>query len=90
MPTTLSFTDNLARHLECPSADVDGATLQEAFEDYFRHHPRVRGYVLDDQGGVRKHVAIFINEQLVTDRHRLTDPLRDGDRIYVMQALSGG
>ena len=90
MSITLSFTDNLTRHLECPSAEVDGATLREALDDYFHRRPRVRGYVLDDQGGVRKHVAIFINEQLITDRQRLTDPLRDGDRIYVMQALSGG
>ncbi len=50
----------------------------------------MRGYVLDDQGMLRKHVAIFVNTELIRDRVGLSDPLRTGDDIYVVQALSGG
>lgn len=87
---TITFTPSLARHVEAPEAEVAGDTLRETLETYFRTHPNVRGYVLDDQGAVRKHVAIFINQELIQDRAALNDPVKDGDDIFVVQALSGG
>jgi len=46
--------------------------------------------VLDDQGGLRRHVAVYVNGRLVNDRTGLTDPVGPRDEIYVFQALSGG
>ena len=86
----VSFTPNLQRHVECPTADVDAATVAEALDTVFRGNPRLRGYILDDQGEVRKHVAVFINGKLIDDRIRLTDAVPEGGEIFVMQALSGG
>ena len=88
--TTLAFTPNLARHVDTPGARVAGDTLKAALEQYFEANPRVRGYVLDDQGAVRKHVAIFINKTLIRDRATLSDPVAEQDEIFVAQALSGG
>ena len=88
--TTLSFTPNLQRHVDVPAAEIAGATLREVLEHYFAHNPRVRRYVLDDQGALRKHVAIFLNSELIQDRVGLSDPVTDNDAIYVAQALSGG
>lgn len=86
----LSFTANLLRHVETPTAALDGATVGEVLESYFAEHPQVRGYLLDDQGAVRKHVSIFINGRLIADRTRLTDPTAPHDDVFVAQALSGG
>lgn len=88
--TTLNFTSNLQRHVKVPSAQVEGATVREVLEAYFAEHPGVRGYILDDQGAVRKHVAIFLNNELIHDRKHLSDALSDNDEIFVAQALSGG
>ena len=90
MQSTLRFTSNLARHIGCPETQVSGDTLREALDDYFRLNPRVRSYVLDDQNALRKHVAVFVNQTLITDRRGLSDTIADGDEILVMQALSGG
>ena len=90
MSVKLNFTSNLTRHLACTEAEVSGGTLREALDDYFGRNPQVRTYVLDDQGAVRKHVAIFVNQELIRDRCRLSDAIADGDEIYVIQALSGG
>lgn len=87
---TLSFTANLRRHVEAPAARVGGATVQQALERYFQANPQVRSYVLDDQGALRKHVAIFLNQELIRDRAGLSDPVGENDEIYVVQALSGG
>ncbi len=86
----ITFTQNLAAHVECPALAVDGGTVREALERYFALHPRVRGYVLDDQGALRKHVVIFVDGQQVKDRAGLSEPVHDGTSVYVMQALSGG
>ena len=86
----VSFTPNLQRHVECPTTEVDASTVAEALEMVFHGNPRLRGYILDDQGEVRKHVAVFINGKLIADRIRLTDVVPAGGEIFVMQALSGG
>ncbi|MGU1586179.1 MoaD/ThiS family protein, partial [Pseudomonas aeruginosa] len=52
--------------------------------------PRLRGYLLDDQGSLRRHVARFVDGVQVRDRRGLGDPLQDDSEIYVVQALSGG
>ena len=86
----LHFTQNLTRHTECPSAALDAKTVAELFDRYFASWPGVRGYVLDDQGEVRRHVAVFVDGDHVTDPSTLSDPLRDDAEVHVMQALSGG
>ncbi|MEM9588009.1 MAG: MoaD/ThiS family protein [Planctomycetota bacterium] len=89
MPT-IECTSQLTRHVDCPSESVDGRTLRESLTHFFRLHPKVQGYVLDDQGAVRKHVAIFVDNQLLHDRLDLDVPVQETSSIFVMQALSGG
>jgi len=89
MPT-VSFTSALQRFLEAPSAQVDGATVGDALAAVFAARPALRGYVLDDQGAVRRHVIVFVNGQPMQDRVRLSDPVGADDEIYVFQALTGG
>ena len=71
MPS-VRFTRNIQRHVECPTRDVDGATLGEVLHAYFATNERARGYVLDDEGKLRKHMAAFIDGRQIDDRDRLT------------------
>jgi molybdopterin converting factor small subunit len=87
---TVRFTSALQRFLDAPPVQVAGATVGEALAAVFETRPALRGYVLDDQGAVRRHVAIYLNGQPIADRIRLEDPVRPQDEIYVFQALSGG
>jgi sulfur-carrier protein len=89
MPT-VSFTANLRRHLPVPDFEVDGATVREALGAVFLLHPQLRSYLVDDQDRLRQHVNVFVNGAMVKDRAGLSDPLAAGDKIWVMQALSGG
>ena len=47
-------------------------------------------HLYDDQRCVRRHVAVFVNQQMVQDRVTLEQPVQAGDRVLVVQALSGG
>ncbi|MGB8860229.1 MAG: MoaD/ThiS family protein [Ilumatobacteraceae bacterium] len=89
MPS-ITFTKNLRRHVECPSATVEGATVAECLAAYFELHPRVRTYVLDDQARVRRHMAVFVNSEQLRDPATQTDAVQPTTEITVMQALSGG
>ena len=89
MPT-VTFTRALERFLEAPSVEAEGATLAAALAGVFASRPALRGYVLDDQGALRRHVAVYINGRPARDRVRLSDPVAPRDTIHVIQALSGG
>jgi molybdopterin synthase sulfur carrier subunit len=86
----VELTQNLQRHVACPPMDVAAGTVREALEAVFAAVPRLRSYVLDDQGEVRKHVVIFVDGEQLRDRKRQSDPVAERSQINVMQALSGG
>jgi molybdopterin converting factor small subunit len=84
------FTPNLQRHVACPSAQVAAKTVAETLDAVFAANPTARGYVLDDQGALRKHMIVFVNGTQIQDRVRLSDPVPAGGEVFIMQALSGG
>lgn len=84
------FTSNLQRHVNCPETRVAARTVGSALAQVFAAQPQARGYVLDEQGHLRKHVAVFVDGQRVRDRERLSDPVGEASEIYVLQALTGG
>ena len=84
------FTPNLQRHVACPPTEAAGRTVAEVLATVFAGNPRVRGYVLDDQACLRRHMSIFVDGQLIRDRTRMSDPVTGPSSIYVFQALSGG
>ncbi len=84
------FTANLHRHVDCPTAEADGATVREALESVFCKNERLRSYVLDDQQALRRHMAIVVDGKPLGDRVHLSDPISTASAIYVLQALSGG
>lgn len=86
----IEFTSQLQKHVACPAVEVDAASLQPAFEAIFDANPVLRGYVLDDQHAIRQHVAVWVDNRLVTDRTHWNVPLQPDSQVYVMQALSGG
>ena len=91
MPT-VHFTSQLERFLPAPSVDVgtEAPTLGAALAAVFRDHPALKSYILDDQGALRRHVAVFVAGTPARDREKLTDPVEPVDEIHVFQALSGG
>ena len=87
---TVVFTQNLKRHVDCPSCDAPGRTVREVLERAFEQTPRLRGYLVDERGVLRKHMTIFVDGQQLADREGLSDPVGPRSEIHVMQALSGG
>jgi len=89
MPS-VRFTRNIQRHVECPTREVEGSTVREVFDAYFSTNEQARGYVLDDRGHLRKHMAAFIDGQQIDDRESLSDTVARAAVVDIVQSLSGG
>ena len=86
----VSFTANLQRHVACPTVEAEGATVREVLDTVFAGNPMLRSYLVDEQGRLRRHVTVFVNNAAVSDRVALSDPVAPDDEVFVFQALSGG
>ncbi len=84
------FTQQLARFIEAPEVHTGAPTLRGALDAAFAANPRLRSYVLDDQGHLRQHVVIFIDGHRVRDTVTLDAHVGATSEVHVMQALSGG
>ncbi len=89
MPTVF-FTRALQRFLPAPPIEVEGGTVGEVLAAAFALHPALRSYVLDDQGALRRHVALYVDGEPVRDRAALADRVGPRSEIHVFQALTGG
>jgi molybdopterin synthase sulfur carrier subunit len=90
MPT-VRFTSALQRFfpsLTTTTLQVD--TIADLLHQLETHYPGLRDYLVDEQGVMRKHVNIYIGENLIQDRDRQTDRLQKNDEVLIFQALSGG
>ena len=85
---TVSFTPNLERHVECPTRSVGGDSVRAVLDAVFAETPRLRGYVLDDQGGLRRHMMVFVDDQQIQDRHALVQ-CRRAPRVFWAQHHNG-
>ena len=84
------FTSNLQRHVNCPETEVAAGTLRTVLAQVFAAQPQARGYVLDEQGHLRRHVTVFIDGRRVRERERLDEVVGASSEVHVMQALTGG
>jgi len=70
--------------------DAQGDTWPQALEDAFRKLPGLKVHVFDETGKLRQHVLCFVNDVNTRFEEGADETLRDGDRITIMQAVSGG
>lgn len=67
--------------------EADGTTIGEVLIDLDARYPGLRFRVIDEQGRLRKHMKIFLNEEATRD---LAAAVAPSDEVVLMQALSGG
>lgn len=65
-------------------------TVADALTELGRRWPAVLDRVITEQGEVREHVNIFVGEESIRFANGLATPVRDGDTIMIVAAVSGG
>lgn len=84
------FTSHLQSFVDCEPVEVVGETVGVALGEALTGRDKLRSYIFDDQGRLRRHVMVFVDGQMIEDRLDLSDPVKSESEVYVMQALSGG
>ena len=87
----VSFTKHLQRFFpSLTDGEVPGATVREVLDELDRRYPGLAAYVVDETGRMRRHVHVFVGDEPIADRDRLGDKVAASDRLFIVQALSGG
>ena len=66
--------------------ELSGGSVGEVLRELERRYPSVTGWILDEQGRVRPHVAVFVNGE----RTRENTPVAPADVLHVLPSISGG
>ena len=64
-----------------------GDTLAEVLANIEQRCPGIRFRMIDEQDRIRPHMRLFVNS---SEARELSAPVRDGDTVHVICALSGG
>lgn len=73
-----------------PAVTIEATTLEQGLATLFSSYPLLERHVHDDHGVMRQHVFIAFNGRNIAHMPDRKVALRDGDRIDVLQAVSGG
>lgn len=76
--------------LEGVDLAMEAETVAEVVAKLEERAPGIAYYICDERGRLRRHVNIFVDEQMVQDRARLSDGVEADTRVFIVQALSGG
>jgi len=66
--------------------EAEGTTVVEVLRSLGSARPALAGWILDERGRVREHLALFVNGE----RADAEAPVGPGDRIHVLPSISGG
>ncbi len=87
----VKFTPNLQRFFpDLRDCHIDAATVADIIPAVDQRWRGLADYIVDEQGALRKHVNIFVGDELLRDKRTLSDRLSADTRIFIVQALSGG
>lgn len=65
---------------------IEGATVLEVLRSLEHDHAALAGWILDERGGIRPHVNVYVNGV----HGREHTPVSPGDRVHVLPAITGG
>ena len=69
---------------------VSASSVQAALHELERVQPALYVNLCDETGKVRRHLNVFVNSDHMRDRNGLDTPLKDGDVLTILAAVSGG
>ena len=87
----IRFTSALTRFFpNLTEMEIQGTTVKEVLLNVEKKYPGILNYIEEDNGRLRKHVNIFLGEELIKDRQTMQDKISPKDELLIFQALSGG
>ena len=70
--------------------EIDAPTVAAVIGAVGARYPGVADRALDDQGEIRRHVNVFVDQENVRFTGGLDTPVKDGAEVSILPAVSGG
>lgn len=70
--------------------DVNASTVREALNVLWKQHVGLRDRVVNEQGALRPHVNIFIDDENVRRKDMLDTLVKENSEITILPSVSGG
>jgi molybdopterin synthase sulfur carrier subunit len=67
-----------------------GSTVGEVIQWLTETYPGLKERLQDEQGGVRRFINIYVNNEDIRFIQHLATPLKDGDQLSIIPAIAGG
>jgi molybdopterin converting factor small subunit len=91
MPVRVHLSALLAEHAGSPTElRLEAESVRSALAELEHSAPKLHRSVCDETGALRRHVNLFVNSAHLRDLQGLDTPLRPGDELTLIQAVSGG
>jgi molybdopterin synthase sulfur carrier subunit len=72
------------------TVDVEGATVTDVLDNLEAAHPGFKSRLLDDDGGLRKFVNVFVADDDVRFLDGLDTEVPEGETVSIVPAVAGG
>jgi len=69
---------------------ANGRTVGEVIQWLTETYPGLQERLKDEQGGVRRFINIYLNDEDIRFIQNLETPVKDGDRLSIIPAIAGG
>lgn len=72
------------------AVEVGGSTVGEVVEGLIAEYPALEANLIDGQGGLRKFVNVYINDEDIRFLDKLETQVTGGDELTILPAVAGG
>lgn len=70
--------------------EVNGVTIKEALDELFRKFPEIRDHIIDENGGIRNFINIYINQENIREQAGFDTLVIEGSEIHIIPSIAGG
>ena len=70
--------------------EVNAATIGDAINELQTRFPGIKERLMDESGGIRRFVNVYVNEEDIRFLQNQQTILKDGDEISIIPAIAGG
>ena len=70
--------------------EINAATIGGAIAELQARFPGIKERLLDDTGGIRRFVNVYVNEEDIRFLQNQDTPLKEGDEVSIIPAIAGG
>ena len=90
MPIRVQIPTPMRQHTGgLATVEVSGGTVQSALDDLCARHTGIAPRMFDN-GKLRPHVNVYLNDEDIRYLENLASPLKDGDELSIIPAVAGG